>query len=307
MSDNSEIVVHTARRIITMENRCPDAEAVAVRGDRIVAVGPLDDVLRIVGDAPHRMDDRFAGHVLVPGFIEQHLHPLLGAATLTTAVIATETWELPDVVFPAASDPEDYWRLLRAAETACPDGEWLFSWGYHSLWHGPMTRSMLDEVSPERPIAVWQRSCHEFFLNSAAIAALGITADSVAAAGRAGTMVDLAAGHWWETGTLVHLLPRIAPVFLTRDRFRQGLTRMVAYLHANGVTALNEPGSAGRPSHGTSTRRSWARHRRRCGRRSWSTDGARPTVGWTPRWPWRMPNGRLPSHLRGRSRCSTVM
>ena len=62
-----------------------------------------------------------------------------------------------------------------------PD-EWLFSWGYHRLWHGELSRAVLDQISSTRPIGVWQRSCHEFFLNSAAIAALAITADEVAEA-----------------------------------------------------------------------------------------------------------------------------
>jgi predicted amidohydrolase YtcJ len=88
---------------------------------------------------------------------------------------------------------------------------------------------------------VWQRSCHEWFLNSAAIAALGITAASMAGHGPASAMVDVATGHWWESGMNL-LLPQLSPHFLTPDRIAAGLRQMVDYLHRNGVTAFNEPG-----------------------------------------------------------------
>jgi predicted amidohydrolase YtcJ len=77
--------VFRARRVITMEPSSPDATAVAVSGDRIVAVGPFED-LRDGGDAI--VDETFADAVVCPGFIEQHLHPILGATTLVTEVVA---------------------------------------------------------------------------------------------------------------------------------------------------------------------------------------------------------------------------
>jgi predicted amidohydrolase YtcJ len=60
--------------------------------------------------------------------------------------------------------------------------------------------------------------------------------------GAASEMVDLAAGHWWESGLFTLLFPRLAGVFLTPERLSGGLRQMVDYLHRNGVTAFNEPG-----------------------------------------------------------------
>ncbi|MFN8070956.1 MAG: amidohydrolase [Mycobacterium sp.] len=226
--------VFTARRIITMDPDIADAEAVAVRDGRIVAVGAA-------GDLGGEVDDTFADAVLVPGLIDQHLHPILGATTLTTEVIAIEDWVLPGRTFPAAHSPEEYRARLAGAERALPPGEWLFSWGYHALWHGPLDRTALDAVSATRPIMVWQRSCHEFFLNSAAITALGLTAEGMAGQGAASDMVDVEGGHWWESGTNL-LMPSLGPVFMTPQRIAAGLRQLVAYLHGNGVTAINEPG-----------------------------------------------------------------
>jgi len=121
--------VFRARRVITMEPRCPDVTAVAVTGQRIVAVGSFED-LRGFGDAV--VDETFADSVVCAGFIDQHLHPILGATTLATEVIAPEEWALPSRVFPAVLTEEGYRRALGDAEQALTDPQtWLFSWGYH--------------------------------------------------------------------------------------------------------------------------------------------------------------------------------
>ena len=167
-----KITVYPARRVITMDPELPDATAVAVAGDRIVAVGTIKDLL----DAG-TVDDTFADAVVCAGLIDQHLHPILGATTLMTEVIAIEDWVLPDRTYPAATSAADYRQRLAAAERGLSDpDEWLFSGGYHRLWHGPLDRAALDAISTRRPVVVWQRSCHEWFLNTAAIDALGLTA-----------------------------------------------------------------------------------------------------------------------------------
>ena len=231
--------VFPARRVITMDPNAPDATAVAISGDTIVAVGSFDELHDQDGAVA---DETFAEAVVCPGFIEQHLHPILGATALVTEVIATEDWVLPGRTFPAAHTDQEYRQALRNAERALRSPQsWLISWGYHPLWHGLLDRVVLDEISRVRPIAVWHRSCHEWFLNSAAIEALGITRAQMEGQGPAGTMVDLDRGHWWETGMNL-LLPKLTPVFMGAGRMTAGLRQLVRYLHGTGVTALNEPG-----------------------------------------------------------------
>ena len=235
--------MYAAGTFVTMEPGFPEVESVAVRDGRIVAVGPKAEVLAGLGDSAVVIDERFADQVVMPGFIDQHLHPILGATTLATEVISTESWILPDRIFAAATTPEAYRTRLQEADHALVDAdEWLFSWGYHELWHGPLDRSILDEISATRPIGVWQRSCHEWFLNTAGIERLEITEADVVGHGAASAMVDLVAGHWWEAGLFTLLFPKLAGVFLTTARLTRGLRQLVAYLHQNGVTAFNEPG-----------------------------------------------------------------
>ncbi len=232
-----------AKRFHTMEVDNPVVEAVAVLDGRIVATGSLGSVAESLGDTPFVIDESLSGRVVMPGLIDQHLHPLLGATTLATEVIAPEEWVLPDVTFPGANTPAEYLARLRAADSNLADpNEWLFSWGYHSMWHGKLDRQTLDEISTTRPIGVWQRSCHEFFLNTVAIDQLGITEASLSNRGPASDQVDLANGHFWETGLFNLVFPKLVPTLMSRERLTRGLHQLVAYLHQNGVTAFNEPG-----------------------------------------------------------------
>ncbi len=237
------ITIFTARKVITMEQDNPEATAVAVSGKFIVAVGSLSQVKAAIGNTKYIVDETFANKIILPGFIDQHLHPILGGLTLSTEVIAPEEWVMPERTFSAASTPSEYMKRLKAAEAAMKDGkEWLFSWGYHSLWHGRMSRSILDSVSSTRPIMIWQRSCHEFYMNTAALNTLQLTEHSMQGKGDASNMMNWAEGHWWETGTNLVIGP-LMKVFVTPQRLEFGLKQMIAYLHSKGVTAYNEPGA----------------------------------------------------------------
>ncbi len=241
--DVAPATVYVARKIVTMERDAPAAEAVAVAGKRIVAAGSLEAVEAALGTRPYTIDRTFADKVVMPGFIDQHLHPILGALTLAVEVIAIEDWVLPTGTRKAAQDQAEYRARLEAAERRLGDPEaWLFSWGYHAMWHGKLDRGILDAISATRPIAVWQRSCHEFYLNTAALTALGVTEESTAGKGLASTQVDWAGGHFWEAGLNLVMGPMMA-VLATPERLAYGLRQMVAYLHSRGVTAYNEPGA----------------------------------------------------------------
>jgi predicted amidohydrolase YtcJ len=244
------VTVFTARTIVTMDSTQPSAEAVAVEDGRIVAVGSRVDVEAAVGDHPHVIDDTFADRVVLPGLIDQHLHPILGATTLATEVIATEDWVLPDRTYPAANTHEEYVDALRSADQrtradGAGDDDWLFSWGYHQLWHGDLSRQVLDSVSATRPIGVWQRSCHEFYLNTAGLQSLGILDDGWGdgIAPEVLATADVESGHFWERGFFNLLFRQLTPMLLSPERLIHGLHQMVRYLHQNGVTAFNEPGA----------------------------------------------------------------
>lgn len=238
------VTIYTAKNIITMEKSNPEAQAVAVSGKRIISAGTLASVKAALGNQPYAVDETFKDKVVMPGFIEQHLHPLLSALTLSTTVISMEDWNLPGKTFKAATTPEQYRDRLTQANASLGDSkEWLYSWGYHPLWHGEINRESLDKISTTRPIIVWHRSCHEFFLNTAAIEALKLDRSKMEGHGLASTQYDWDKGHWHENGAMELLAPELLKFMGTPERLAQGTNMLVEYLHQKGVTAFNDPGA----------------------------------------------------------------
>lgn len=243
-ASEDDTVVYVAKEIITMDSDTPRAQAVAVADGRILGTGSQEDMVKLAGDNLSSVDSRFADKVILPGLIEQHIHPVLSALALTMEIIAIEDWVLPDRTVAAVRSHEGYIKRLREAEARMDDpAEPLLSWGFHHYFHGKLTRSELDSISATRPILVWHRSAHEFLLNTPALKAIGVDADLVAAQPEAiQEQIDLAAGHFWEQGFLDFLLPRLMPVIATPERLKAGLQFTARYLHAAGVTTSSEPG-----------------------------------------------------------------
>ncbi len=235
--------VYIAREVLTMDADRPRASAIAVAGDEILAVGSAAEVRAELGEREYSVDDRFAGKVILPGFIDQHVHPLLAALSMGMEVIAIEDWVLPDGIRPAAVDREDYLAKLAAAEARLDDpARTLYSWGFHHYFHGQLARPDLDAISDSRPIVVFHRSAHEFILNTPALARFGIDAAFVEAMEPAvQAQADLAAGHFREMAVFP-LLERLMVELAEPARLGRGLAFVENYLHRAGVTLIAEPG-----------------------------------------------------------------
>ncbi len=238
-----EVTIYTAKQIVTLDPERPDAQAVAVVNGRILSVGSLDDVETLVGDQPYVVDTSFSDKVIVPGFIAQHDHPVLAALTMSSEILSIEDWVLPGGTIAAVKDKQDFMTRLGMANNRLDNpGEPLLSWGYHAYFYGPLTREDLDSISTERPIIIWMRSCHEFVLNSAALARGGVTQDVVDDwSPTAQEQSDFEAGHFWEQGMFA-ILGNIAPMVADPDKLRDGLELMRDYMHSKGITFGNEPG-----------------------------------------------------------------
>jgi hypothetical protein len=245
----SAVVVYTAREIVTLDARRPSVEAVAVEGDRILATGRLVDVERELADRPYRVDRRFEDAVLVPGFINQHEHPWLAAIAMIAEIVSIEDWVMPTSTKPRAIDDADYRRRVKALVEAHGDPDTvLYTWGYHQLFHGDLSRTDLDALGPNIPIVVLQRSMHEMIFKSRALELFGIDQARVdALPGSARAQSDLARGHFWEQG-LMAVAPVVFPDLLTPERYIPALERVKDYWHAAGSTLVAEPGGLVAPA-----------------------------------------------------------
>ncbi|MFD2158899.1 amidohydrolase [Rubritalea tangerina] len=237
--------IYLADQFITMDPKRPNAKAVAIRNGKFIDIGTLDEVKKAAGPKAKIIND-YADKTIIAGLIEQHVHPVLAALTMSTHVISIEDWDTIDGFSPAVRDPKNYQQRLKTAiaehQKNSPKDPFI-SWGYHHYMHGKnLNRTSLDQLSSTFPIIIWHRSCHEFFLNSKALELASIDQSTIDTMSKsAQSQSDLSKGHFYEQGALA-ILSKLAPIMASPVTFKKGLEYTEKYYHQNGVTICCEPG-----------------------------------------------------------------
>ncbi|MBT3618919.1 MAG: amidohydrolase family protein [Porticoccaceae bacterium] len=232
----SQKTIYSGGDIITMSGSSLEyAEAVVVDKGSIVFVGTRAEANKNYPKSKHRL---LNGRTMMPGFIEPHVHASLAATILPNEIIAPYDWVLPGETKKGVAGYDAYRQRLTesVAEKASAD-EIFFVWGYHQLWHGDLSRALLNDISTDQPIAVIHRSFHEVYLNDAAIAAMNINESDFSS----NPQVDWAKGHFYEGGWMA-LAPRMAPLLLDGSSYMKGLGMMTQLIRQNGITTIAEPG-----------------------------------------------------------------
>ena len=154
-------MILTNARVLTMDPSRPRAEAVAVAEGRIAAVGDRAAIEALAGPATEVIDCK--GATLLPGFIESHLHLVLGGTELSHL-------HLDGIEGEAALA-----RAFRDFAAANPGAPLLMAQGGHyAMLDHPMNRHDLDRVIADRPIAITSHDHHTVWANTAALRAAGI-------------------------------------------------------------------------------------------------------------------------------------
>ena len=151
----------------TMDPRTPVAEALAIVGNRIVAVGSTDEIRPLAGAGTRVIDA--GGRLVLPGFNDAHVHFLSGGFSLSSV-------DLRD-----AKSPEEMARRLAEFAAKLPKGRWITggSWD-HENWPGaPLpTRQMIDAATPDHPVLVSRLDGHMSLANSLALRLANVTKDT---------------------------------------------------------------------------------------------------------------------------------
>jgi predicted amidohydrolase YtcJ len=150
----------------TLNEKAPWAEAVVVRDDTIIYVGDAEGAAELIGESTDVRD--LGGQLLLPGFIDSHVHPLLGGAYATA--LSLETWGTVDEWVAAIADYAE----------ANKEADLLFGYGFLATTFGPVgpTRQQIDAIVPDTPVLIMDEGFHAAWANTAALKALNITQDT---------------------------------------------------------------------------------------------------------------------------------
>ena len=230
------------KQLITLDASNANSNAVMVRGDRIHVVGMKDDLMMAYPDAA--LDYSHANDVMVPGFIEHHIHPLLAAITMNSEILAIDDWIVPNKQSIGVRDRAGYFKRLKELETNIEDADTpLISWGFHHYFHGKLTKDDLDAISSERPILIIHRSFHEFIMNTKALELFKINKEDLKDLNlEEQKLANYEQGHFSERG-LIMVMPKIMQYLAAPQRIIKGLETTEKYIHEKGITLIANPGA----------------------------------------------------------------
>ena len=152
-------------KILTMDSYFPVAQAMAIKGDRILAIGDLEEVLPFAGASTERIDAR--GHVVTPGFIDAHSHPLFAEEAIGVNV------NLPTI--------DEVKKALAWKASQTPPGHWVRGVMYDDTKFSderPLNLNDIDQVVKDHPVYVAHRGGHTGVVNSKALEIASITMET---------------------------------------------------------------------------------------------------------------------------------
>ena len=217
-------------RVWTGDPRRPWADAVAVTGDRISAVGSSAEIRKLASQATRVVDA--GGRMLVPGFIDSHVHFMSGGFGLTSV-------QLRD-----AKTKEEFVRLIKEQASRLPKAAWMLEGNWdHQNWGGELPRKdWIDSVTPNTPVLIQRLDGHMSLANSAALRAAGVTRDVKDVPG--GTVVRDATGE--PTGILkdnaTSLVDKVIPEPPPSEADR-ALDAAMRHVAEQGVTSVVNMGT----------------------------------------------------------------
>jgi predicted amidohydrolase YtcJ len=219
-------VIVTNARIWTVDKTRPQAEAIAIIGERIVAVGSVAEVDTWHGPQTKIIDAQ--GKLLLPGFNDSHVHFTDGGDHLQAV-------QLKD-----AATPEEFARRIADRAKSTPKGEWITGGDWdEQKWTPPNlpTKELVDPVTPDTPVWVNRYDGHESLANSVTLSLAKITAKTPDPPG--GEIVRDAQGN--PTGVLrdaaQELVNKVMPPMSREHRLR-AIRKALDYAASLGVTSV---------------------------------------------------------------------
>lgn len=221
-------LIVTNAKVWTVDKAYPNAEAVAMIGDRIVDVGSVAKILAWKGSQTKLIDAK--GKLVLPGFNDSHVHFVSGGL------------QLDNVDLKDADSQQEFARRIGDLARKIPKGEWILGGNWDDQRWDPAilpTKELVDSVTPDNPVFVDRYDGHMALANSLALRMARVTKDSVDPPG--GTIVRDSHGN--PTGVLkdaaMSYVYKIVPD-LTPDRRMRATKRALQHAASFGVTSVQD-------------------------------------------------------------------
>jgi len=232
-------LVITGGRIVTMDPERPEVEAMAARGQTIVALGSADEIAKLIGDDTEVVE--LDGALAVPGLIEGHGH-FTGLGRSRMILDLTQVGSFDEIV-----------AMVAAAAADAAPGEWILGRGWHQeKWSstpepnvaGLPYHQALSEVSPDNPVFLTHASGHAVMVNEAALELAGIVDETPDPPG--GEIVRDGDGR--AIGVLRETAEDLVGAYLENEPDEATLRQMIELASqeclANGITSFQDAGSS---------------------------------------------------------------
>jgi len=224
-----ELILYNAN-IITIDDRLPRAQAVALAGGLFFAVGPDERVLALASGRTKKIN--LDGRTVVPGFIDAHSHPAVAGRMHLRQV---------DCDLRSISAIQGAIRE-RAAKT--PAAEWVLGFKYDDTKTSdgrPLTVQDLDTAAPHHPVLISHRGGHTAYANSAAFKRAGITSET---ADPPGGKFDRDPRTKALTGRIAEraneIFEKLIPETSSRQDYREGVKLISRMLSRAGITSVHD-------------------------------------------------------------------
>ena len=232
--DNSADIVFMNAAAYTLDADMPWVEAVAVKGNEIVYVGDNEGAAELIGNTTRHFN--LSGQMLLPGFIDAHMHPVAGGAYAKALSLNT------------SGDIDEWVQAIGEYANTNPDTLVIFGYGFLASAFGPVgpTRQLIDAVVPDRPVLIMDEGFHGAWANTRALEALNITQDTPdPVPGFAYYKRDEdgnATGYLLETTAV---MARDELDIFTEELVSDGTAYVFEVMNAYGVTSAYDAGAIG--------------------------------------------------------------
>jgi predicted amidohydrolase YtcJ len=222
----ADIVVQNAL-VWTVDENAPQAEAIAIRGNEIAAVGSSLEIEAWAGPEAKRYD--LGGKLVLPGFNDSHTHFMLSTASMATSMDLLGVGNLSEIQ-----------EILRKHAKAFPELEWLIGHRWAPPHHEGRwpTRKDLDAVEANRPVAIYDMDHHTAWVNTAMLETLGYDQNTPDPEG--GTI--LREGDGFPNGILFEKAfePIEGKALLEFEEFSTSIKEGISELHKIGLTSISD-------------------------------------------------------------------